>query len=117
MWRRLFTISAALWAVIFLLTSGIWLRGIFVTDQWSAHRYHPKTPSLESRVIANSNGWLIVTRSVVLLPPGVVPQSPNPMNGTWVHEAGPWNMVGNLPPGSGASLFVLESMRTPPTGG
>jgi hypothetical protein len=87
--RRLFTIIAAGSALICLLATVIWVRGFFVSDRWASNLYTPSARTIDSHSIEISNGWLLVARSTMLLPPGSVPQSPKPLDPTWSHDAGP----------------------------
>src|SRR5882724_12661768 len=90
--RRLFTISAALSAVILVLSTLMWVRGFFASDVWASHLYTPSARLLDSRSIEVSNGWLFIVRSTTLMPPGVAPQPPPPVDSTWIYGAGPPNI-------------------------
>jgi hypothetical protein len=115
--RWLFNISAALSAVIFLLSTVMWVRGFFVSDVWASYLYTPAAGSLDSHLIEISNGWLLSRRSTTLLPPGSVPQWQHPMDSTWVHDAGPPSFPPSLPPGADGSLVIWHSANTAATPG
>ena len=87
----------------------MWLRGFFATDVWASHNYSPESRVLDSRTIESSAGWLFTVRSSTLLPAGTVPQSVHPMDSRWVHEAGPADVAGTLPPGADRSLVFSHS--------
>jgi hypothetical protein len=111
--RRLFTIIAAVSAVICLLAFAMRVRGFFASDVWASHLYTPPTNSIDSRSVEATDGWLLIIRSTMLLPPGTVPGSSPPLDSTWLYESGPPNIPPNLPPGAEASLVVWHSFKPP----
>jgi hypothetical protein len=112
--RGLFTLSATLSALICLLATATWLRTLFAIDVWASHLYTPAARTLESRYVELAGGWLVITRSKTLLPPGSVPQSPHPMDSTWVHDSGPPNRPPSLPGGTNGSWFIWETANPTP---
>jgi hypothetical protein len=113
-WRRVFAVVAAGSAVVCALAAGMWVRGLFVRDDWVAYRYRAAERTLETRVVDWANGWVLVTHSVTVMPPGVVPRWMLPMNGTWRHDAGPANVAGVPPAGARGSLVVWQRLNTRP---
>jgi hypothetical protein len=113
--KLLFSIVAALSAMICLLSTIMWGRGFFASDRWASHLYTPSARSLDSRSVETSGGWVVVVRSTTLLPPGTVPQSTTPMDWTWAHEAGPPNVPpSSLPPGAYRSLVTSHRANPAP---
>ena len=115
--RRLFTSIAAVSAVICLFATAIRVRGFFASDVWASHLYTPATSSIDSRSLEATNGWIYFLRSTMLLPPGTAPQSPPPMDSTWVHEARPPRIMLNLAPVGSGSMVIWHSWKPPPRAG
>ena len=86
--RRVLAISAGISAVIGLVAAGMWVRGFFVADQWTSYLYTPEGRSLESHNIVAAEGWLISTRSTVIMPPGA-PIATQHMDGSWAQQSWP----------------------------
>jgi hypothetical protein len=115
MCRPLLRFSAACSAVALLAVASLWLRALFATDAWAAHRFTPATGMLESRTVQACGGWLVYTRALVHLPGAAAPQVRQGLNGAWAHEAGPpGQSVGPWPAGSGFVAFRGRA-NTPPT--
>jgi len=109
-WRFL-TLLATASALIFLLSTGLWVRGLFAADVWSAHLHTPSAGSLESNMIQCSNGWILKIRMKVLFSPQNTPQYHRPMDGTWGHDSIP---PGNAPmPGVATGLIFTSYSSSP----
>ena len=111
--RRLFTLGAALSALICLLSLALWVRGRFASDVWASHRFDPATRALASRSAEATNGRLYLVRSTTVMPPGVVPRLPYPLISTWAHAAGPPGAPPPVPnPAHDGLLFFWERANT-----
>src|SRR2546423_794499 len=85
--RRVFTLIAALSAVICLLSTVLWVRSFFAFDSWASNLYNPSAQSIDVCSIEAGNGRLLRVRSIMQLPPGIVPLPQSSLDGTWAHAS------------------------------
>ncbi|HEX4793145.1 MAG TPA: hypothetical protein VH370_05105 [Humisphaera sp.] len=107
-WNGLALISL----LLCVATMGLWLRGLFAADVWASHLYSASAHTIDSHMIQASSGWLLSTRSTMLLPPGSTPQWQHDMDSTWIHEAVPPSAATSLSPGADGSLIIWQTTPT-----
>lgn len=108
--RRLFTLVAVGSTAVALLATVLWIRGRFVADVWTSQRYNPAVGSLDSLQVNARNGWLTVSRTIMVLPEGI---SWTATDRTWVYEAGPHRPPEWPPPDAYGSMVVWHQELPP----